>query len=531
MKAQRSALNAMLSLAVFCLICMSSLAGWAQNLLTNPGFESGNFNGWSVTGTSPNYGVNIAGFLIQGTYGAYGPTYVVVHSGTYAGYAVVCSFCTNNGEYVELTQPVTLVPGDVYTASLWLGNGSSQSYGNSSGVRLNGQNLGMTTFPPDVNPGYQQESGSFIATQANSSITFHIEGSGTGAAGFSFDDFSLTQTGGPATNGGYLYQIRTVGQIADFQINTSTGALVQGIGSPISTGNNPQGVTTNGVVTYVADQQSVQISAYTTNQTTGTMTAVPGSPFASPITPVAVAVDASPHFLYASGNEHGNGAVAGWIYSPLTGGLTPIPGSPFAAGTAPNAMAFGRNGQYLYVADRPSADILAYSINPQTGALSQISGSPFESGHFPWAMVTDTANNYLYVANENDNTVSAFAIESDGALTPVPGSPFATGSSPYSLALDSAQHHLYVANFQSNNISAYQINAGTGALTPITGSPFSTGPSPDSITSSHNFLYVNTQSVIYGYQIGPSGLLTSLPGFPYPAQGHAITTAGSGLLN
>jgi hypothetical protein len=180
MKSTQPAFRAMLFLAVLCSVSFLSTRAWAQgNLLTNPGFERGSFSGWSVTGTSPTYGVSTAGFIIPGTNP---PTPVVVHSGNYAGYALVCSFCTEDGDYLELSQTVTLVPGDIYTVAFWLGNGSTESYGNQSGVRLNGTDLNMTTFPPDVSPGYQVESGSFIATQANSTFTFHVEGSGTAPA-------------------------------------------------------------------------------------------------------------------------------------------------------------------------------------------------------------------------------------------------------------------------------------------------------------------------------------------------------------
>ena len=530
MKSKRPVFHAMLFLAVLCSVFFLPTRAWAQgNLLTNPGFESGSFGGWSVTGTSPTYGVSTAGFIIPGTNP---PTPVVVHSGNYAGYALVCSFCTEDGDYLELSQTVTLVPGDIYTVAFWLGNGSAETYGNQSGVRLNGTDLNMTTFPPDVIPGYQVESGSFIATQANSTFTFHIEGSGTAPAGFSFDDFSVTQTGSPATNGGYLYQIRTINQVADFQVNINTGALVQGVNSPFPTGNNPSAAASNGALTYVADQSSSQISAYVTNQTTGTMTPVSGSPYTTGLTPVGIALDRSLHFLYACGNEHGNGAVAGWSYNPLTGALTPVSGSPFPAGSNPGAIAFSRNGQYLYVTDRFASELLAYSINTMTGALTELAGSPYHTGSYPIALATDTVGNYLYVADAGGNTISAFAIASDGELTPVPGSPFAAGSSPFSLALDKAQRYLYAANDGSSNISAYQINSSTGALTPINGSPFTTGANPNSIASSNNFLYVNAPPSIYGYQINSAtGALTPISGSPFPYQGHGLASAGTGVAD
>ena len=61
-------------ISAFTLVSMCATTAWGQhlrkpgptNLLVNSGFETGDFTGWTVTGDSPNYGVNIAGFLMTG---------------------------------------------------------------------------------------------------------------------------------------------------------------------------------------------------------------------------------------------------------------------------------------------------------------------------------------------------------------------------------------------------------------------------------------------------------------------------------
>lgn len=512
-----------------CFLAMFANRSQAQgNLLTNPSFESGGFSGWSVAGTSSNFGVNVSGFQITG---AYWPTTVVVHSGTYAGYALVCNTCSGGDphQYLELTQSFTAVPGNVYTVSFWLGNGSTTAFYNASYVMLNGSALNLTTFSV-INPGYQLMSGSFIATQANYTIKFHLDGSGSGAGGLSFDDFSVTQTGGPATNGGYLYETYSNNRIAPYQINTSNGTLVEGVGAPFLTGSEPNTATTAGSLTYVADQGSSQISAYVTNQTTGAMTPVSGSPYSAGITPVGIAIDRSLHYLYAVGSDHNNnGVIAAWSYNPVTGVLTSVAGSPFPAGGTPSAIAFSRNGQNVYVTDHYSGDLLAYSVNTMTGALTQIAGSPYRTGSYPLAVATDIAGNFVYVADAGDDTISAFKIGSNGTLTAVPGSPFATAHGPWSLAFDSAQHFLYVANLRANAISTYSINPLTGALTQLSGSPMHVGYTPSPIVTSHNFLYVNLPGTgLFGYQINPTtGAITRLPGFPTLGSGLTLTTAGT----
>ena len=88
------------------------------------------------------------------------------------------------------------------------------------------------------------------------------------------------------------------------------------------------------------------------------------------------------------------------------------------------------------------------------------------------------------MANDNDNTVSAYSIDSNGALKAVPGSPFATGITPTSVAVDPTSKFAYVANEGTfgvpSNVSAYSIGSN-GALTPVPGSPFAAGFIPSSV--------------------------------------------------
>ncbi len=81
----------------------------------------------------------------------------------------------------------------------------------------------------------------------------------------------------------------------------------------------------------------------------------------------------------------------------------------------------------------------------------------------------------------------------------------------------------YVAN--SNNVSAYSIGSG-GVLTPVPGSPFPVGPNPASVAvdPTGKFAYVVNDSnapevpgTVSAFTIGSNGALTSVPGSPFPA--------------
>jgi 6-phosphogluconolactonase (cycloisomerase 2 family) len=517
-------------LAMICFVVLIDTSAWTQqNLLTNPGFETGGFTGWTVTPDPVAYGVNTAGFIIPGTYPEFGPMPVIVHSGTYASYAAVCSACypPPNGIYLGLSQTLTLTPGDIYTVSFWIGNGSSLNFGGYEQVLVNGQLAFWRN--PTIFPGYQMISGTFTALQATNTITFILSGSGTGAAGLAFDDLSVVDTGSAPGHGDFAFLVnQSQNQVSSYGVNPYTGDFVPGSGSPFGTGTAPVAVAGMGPSVYVADQGSSQISVYTMNIQSGRMLQIPSSPYSAGIAPGAIAIHRSLHLLYASGiDSNGNGAIAAWKFLPGIGTLTPVAGSPFPAGVNPGTIAFDHTGRYAYVVDKASNQLLAYGVDPGSGALTPLSGSPYATGASPSAVAVDTAFNYVYITNSGGQSITGYKIAGDGSLTSVPGSPFPTGTTPVSLTFDRLQRYLYVANSGSSNIWAYQIAAGTGSLSTISGSPYNSSPQPQTIVTSESWVYTNTTAGISAYQINSgTGALTEIPGSPLPYFGTALGTNG-----
>src|SRR5215510_2985266 len=78
-------------------------------------------------------------------------------------------------------------------------------------------------------------------------------------------------------------------------------------------------------------------------------------------------------FAYVA-NQFSND-VSGYTINATTGTLTPIPGSPFAAGAAPSSLAVDPTGKFTYVANQFSNDVSGYTINATTGTLTPIPGS------------------------------------------------------------------------------------------------------------------------------------------------------------
>ncbi|MFZ3266319.1 MAG: beta-propeller fold lactonase family protein [Terriglobales bacterium] len=359
-----------------------------------------------------------------------------------------------------------------------------------------------------------------------------------------------------------------------YTINPNTGALtsVQTVAgdSPISAAIDPKGL-----FLFAANVNSNSVSAFTINQSSGILTPVTGSPFASGRSPQSVVIEHQGKFLYLpNGND---ASVSAYGINPTTGALTEIVGSPFATGSVPVAAVSKKS--FLYVGNSADKTVSQYSIDSTTGALTQIA-APFSTGTSgplgltvspdePLLYVADhdsdevivlgmfqngvlfnessvrTRGNplsialasgnaavayspkYVYECNETSNDVWGYGVTAaTGSLAALGGSPFSpAGNSPQSVASDLNGKFLFTANSGSNNVSAFTINPQTGVLVPVPGSPFPAGTNPSTVAVdiSARFVYVTNSgsNSISEYSVDPNGALTVLPGSPFAISGSA----------
>jgi 6-phosphogluconolactonase (cycloisomerase 2 family) len=152
----------------------------------------------------------------------------------------------------------------------------------------------------------------------------------------------------------------------------------------------------------------------------------------------ALTIHPSGAFLYAvnSAANTNVSSVTAYAINSSTGALTSITGSPFATGSGAQSVALDPVGKFLYVGNNPDGTVSAYTINQSTGALTGVAGSPFDTGagagqKSTYSVNVDPSGAFLYALNGTQGNVSAFTINSvSGALTPVAGGPFPAGSEP-----------------------------------------------------------------------------------------------------
>src|SRR6185436_3009657 len=91
-----------------------------------------------------------------------------------------------------------------------------------------------------------------------------------------------------------------------------------------------------------------------------------------------VTVDPSGRFAYVASSESGN--VSAYTINATTGTLTSV--GAVAAGFHPFSVSVEPSGRFAYVANVGSSDVSAYTINATTGALTSI-GVPVAAGTSP----------------------------------------------------------------------------------------------------------------------------------------------------
>lgn len=315
--------------------------------------------------------------------------------------------------------------------------------------------------------------------------------------------------------------------VSVFSVNSTTGALTSIPGSPFATGGSypiAVAVDPSGRFAYVANSNSYDISAFTVDAATGALATAAGSPYATgPAIPYQIAIDTAGRFAYVATLSN----LLAYSIDAATGALSTLAGSPFDVGAVHLAVTLHPTGEFAYVTNQASASVSAYRVDAATGSLSTVAGSPFATGGGnPSSIAIDPAGRFAYVTNSSTGSVAVFTVEAaTGALAPIAGSPFAAGGCLQSATVDPTGKFLYVANTgcgSTGSVLAYTLDAATGALTPVTGSPFAAGIGAYSVTvdPTARFAYVTniTVGTVSAYSIhAVTGALTPLAGSPFPS--------------
>lgn len=322
----------------------------------------------------------------------------------------------------------------------------------------------------------------------------------------------------------HLYADGINGQITMFPVDRGTGAL----GTPMSVAGptNSLGIVAlNDQFLYVSDFAlggPASIDAWSIDSSTGFLTPAPSFSLGTLSIAAGLAIDFNNQILYVADA----GKVDALKADPATGTLTAIPQSPFPSG-ANLYLAIDPTDQFLFASvTDPPGGVAAFTIDSITGALTAVAGSPFaavpNSTIQPGQIVVDSSGKFVYVTLVQSSQVAGFSINTpSGTLTPVPGSPFSAGNGP--LSLTAVNEFLYVSNLMDGTLSGYTIDSASGMLTPLANSPF---PIPaGAITSDiFGFLFVSGTGGMTSFKVDVTGGALTQVGSPVPFAGATALT-------
>lgn len=214
---------------------------------------------------------------------------------------------------------------------------------------------------------------------------------------------------------------------------------------------------------------SGMIDVVSLDATTGKMSLVSGSPFASttwPQMPGQLAV--AGNYLYAANNAQGT-TTGILIYKrdSNTGAVQ------FQSGytiSAQDRIAVLPSGTSLYSVELDSGTVTEFTIDSSTGSLTP--KGTVSSGHDAFQMATDPTGHYAAVGASDG--VHVYTVDPSGRLNQVSGSPFG-GTATISVAFDASGSYLTAIQQQAVSgqyVNVYNLSGGTAKLVtsaPLTG--------------------------------------------------------------
>jgi 6-phosphogluconolactonase (cycloisomerase 2 family) len=239
------------------------------------------------------------------------------------------------------------------------------------------------------------------------------------------------------------------GSNAVYAIDPTTGALTLSSNGGAGGGKSQNDFTINpaGTIAYGTNiaggnpPDGGAVIEFSIGATNGVLTSI--ATVAAGNSPFDVGITPNGDFAYVSDSEGfgsvpgGTGGLSAYSINASTGALTPVAGSPFATGNQPEIVTINPSGAFVYVVNYQDSTISGYAIDQTSGALTPIAGSPFMVGSTIQDFKIDPSGKFAYAANVDDETLSGYTIDATtGRLSPISGSPFPVGGSgPTSIAI------------------------------------------------------------------------------------------------
>jgi 6-phosphogluconolactonase (cycloisomerase 2 family) len=309
-------------------------------------------------------------------------------------------------------------------------------------------------------------------------------------------------------------------RISAYLIDSSTGSLTALSGSTYATnqsGASHIAITPAGSYAYVTNRGSNSVSAYKIDSRTGVLSELVGSPYAVGINPLGIAINPAGTYVYIAcvGSDNKN-SIDGFKIDQSTGalGMHSLYALDSVATTHPYDIAISPSGTNVFVTDQSSSRIYKGTVGAAGSLSFPASPPPIATGGPPYCVTVDPrAGNYTYVANRTVDTISAYT-NIAGGFGSLATFTIAAGAQSENMAISPNGYFAYVPSTAISNIYEYNINM-VGQLESMATPSISTVYSDHSeglVDPTGQYLYVSlyTNNSIAGFKIGSTGGLSSL---------------------
>ena len=194
-------------------------------------------------------------------------------------------------------------------------------------------------------------------------------------------DGTLTRIGAPIPTGAHSHNLgidpsgrfiyvasQDSNQIFAFTVNQSTGGLTQIPGSPYAGTSGPLDAVVDQTTQFAyVSNSGGEIQAFMIDPATGGLTPI-GVILSGGLFAHTIVIDHTNNFLY-TGNINSNN-VSGFQINHSSGALTAVQGSPFATGNQPEGVTLHPTDEVLFVTNFGDQNVSRFSINSTTGQLT-----------------------------------------------------------------------------------------------------------------------------------------------------------------
>ncbi len=339
----------------------------------------------------------------------------------------------------------------------------------------------------------------------------------------------------------YVNNDGTANAVSGFAINAN-GTLVELADSPFVTGGagslggyyaaNNIALAHSKKFLFASNTVDSTITVFSVNSITGELMAI-GTPVASGAVmglAGSLAVDDGEEFLFVANDDvSGTADTSISVFAIAADGtLTAVPGSPFALGLPADGMGadgitMNSVGDKLYVT-APAANAVAVLDVAVDGTLAEIPGSPFPvytgtGGIASFVLTSPT----MGLSGSYGGFLASYNIDSNGA--PILLDSLDLGSNNQAVTTTRKGSLAILSGGYASAISVAHV-ASNGNMTLVNGSPFATAASTIGYAlanPSGRYLYATEEDQIEAFVIDSEGSLTSIATYPLTNSGFAIS--------